>query len=592
MKKTYFFLILIVACLCVTTAFSQILTPQTTLLNVEAAIKTAEQHTENIKTDNEARIIWAKDYKAKQSPIAFVYLHGFGASNREGEPIMSMLSKQYNANVYLSRLKEHGLNRADNYKNLTPENYIATTKEALEIGKLLGKQIILVSTSTGGTLSLKLASEDASIAGLVMYSPFIGLKNPAFNAILTPEGKAGFTQMNGGEIMKQNRGEAESKYWSTSYHIDGYEALIKMLNSTATVETFKKVKAPVFVGYYYKNEKEQDQVVSVPAILNMYDNLGTPKDKKEKVAFPEAGNHVIACDLRSKDYMNVYNKTVDFIDTVILEKERLYNFELQGHRGARGLEPENTILAFKKALDLKVNTLELDVVITKDKKVVVSHEPWLNYEVTLDAKGNNITKEDALAFNIYKNKYKKLKQYDVGSLGNPKFIKQEKIAAHKPLLSEVITYAEGINSEILYNIEIKSTPTDEANGFQPSVNEFSDLLITEIKKANLPLNRVVIQSFDPRVLEYLHKTYPDYTLSFLTYENDFETNMNILSFVPEIYSPYYILLNNQEVKNIHAKNMKVFPWTVNTKDDMINVLKMGVDGIITDYPDIALPLRQ
>ncbi|WP_299780021.1 glycerophosphodiester phosphodiesterase family protein [uncultured Formosa sp.] len=592
MKKLYSFLAFLFTCFYASISFGQSLTTQTTILNIEEAVKTAEQQTANLKPDNEAKIIWAKDYKEKQSPIAFVYLHGFGASNREGEPIMSMLSKQYNANVYMSRLKEHGLNREDNFKKLTPENYISTAKKALQIGKLLGEKIILVSTSTGGTLSLKLTSEDSSITGLIMYSPFIGLKNPAFNAILTPEGKAGFIQMNGGEIMKQNRNEEEAKYWSTSYHIDGYEALIKMLVSTATPEMFAKVKAPTFVGYYYKNEKEQDQVVSVPAILNMYENLGTPKDKKVKIAFPEAGNHVIACDLRSKDYKNVYNQTVAFIDDIILEKEHLYNFELQGHRGARGLEPENTILAFKKALELKVNTLELDVVITKDKKVVVSHEPWLNHEITLDAKGNNITKEEALTFNIYKNKYKTLKKYDVGSLGNPKFPKQEKIEAHKPLLSEVITYAEEKNPKILYNIEIKSTPTDEANGFQPSVNEFSDLLITEIEKANLPLNRVVIQSFDPRVLEYLHKTYPDYTLSFLTYENDFETNMNILSFVPEIYSPYYILLNHQEVKNIHAKNMKVFPWTVNTKDEMINVLKMGVDGIITDYPDIALPLRQ
>lgn len=562
------------------------------LAALEKSIHNKEANSKGMKSGNEARIIWSENYKEKQSPIAFVYLHGFGASGREGEPVMSMLSKKYNANVYLSRLKEHGLDRDDNFINLTPENYIASAKEALEIGKKIGKKVILVSTSTGGTLSLKLASEDASILGLVMYSPFIGLKNPAFAAIVTPEGKAGFIKMNGSEIMKQKRPREEAKYWSTSYHINGYEALIKMLISNMTPQTFSKVKIPVFVGYYYKNEEEQDQVVSVDAILKMYDGLGTSVDKKKKVAFPKAGNHVIACDLRSNDWESVYNETVAFIDATILEKKQQYNFELQGHRGARGLSPENTMQAFEKALNLGVNTIELDVVISKDNKVVVSHEPWLNDEITLDAKGKRITKKDAAAFNMYKNKYQEIKKYDVGSLGNSKFPEQEKVAAYKPLLSEVIAFAETKNTEILYNIEIKSTPTDEKNGFQPAVAEFSDLVIAQLKKAKLPVERIVIQSFDPRVLEYIHKTYPEFILAFLTYQNDFKTNMKMLSFVPEIYSPYFVLLNKEEVSSIQKNDMRVIPWTVNKKEDMINLLNMGVDGLITDYPNIAIPLRK
>jgi len=585
-------LLVLLLALSISVCNAQILMQKSTITTIESAIKVAEQKLENLKPDNEARIIWAKDFKVKQSPIAFVYLHGFGASNREGQPIMLMLSKAYNANVYLSRLKDHGLSRDDNFKNLTPENYIASAKEALEIGKLIGKQVILVSTSTGGTLSLKLASEDPSIAGLIMYSPFIDLKYPAYASILTPEGKSDIIKMNGGEVMKQSRPEKEQKYWSTSYHIDGYEALIKMLKSTMIAQTFKKVKIPVFVGYYYKNEKEQDQTVSVPAILKMFENLGTAPDEKIKVAFPNAGNHVIACDLRSNDWKNVYNQSTSFIDAIILKQERKFNFELQGHRGARGLSPENTLPAFKKALDFGVNTLELDVVISRDNQVVVSHEPWLNYEITSDTKGRAITKEAALAFNIYKNKYKTVKKYNVGAIGNPKFPEQEKLKTFKPLLAEVIKYAESRNRAILYNIEIKSTPDEEANGYQPSVQGFSDLLISELKKSKLPLNRITIQSFDLRVLEYLDKTYPDYQLSFLTFEYDFETNMKKLSFIPNIYSPYYVLLNDTEVENIHQKNMKVIPWTVNDKKDMIRLLTMNVDGIITDYPNIAFTLKK
>jgi glycerophosphoryl diester phosphodiesterase/esterase/lipase len=504
------------------------------LATIKNTVYQKEINVAAIKLGNEAKIIWSQQYKEKQSPIAFVYLHGFGASSRESEPIMSLLSKKYNANVYKSRLKEHGLDRDNNFKYLTPENYIASAKEALEIGQAIGKKVILVSTSTGGTLSLKLASEDASIAGLVMYSPFIGLKNPAFAAMLSPKGKAGFIKSNGSEIVKQSRPENEAKYWSTSYHINGYEALIKMLRSNMTPQTFLKVKVPVFVGYYYKNEKEQDQVVSIAAILKMYNGLGTSVDKKIKKVFPEAGNHVIGCDLRSNDWKSVFNETVTFIDTVILDTINKYSFELQGHRGARGLAPENTIQAFEKAIDLGVNTIELDVVISKEMKLVVSHEPWLNYEITKDPLGSRLKKEVALAFNIYKNKYKLIKNYDVGSLGNPKFPQQEKVAAYKPLLSEVIAFAEAKNSEILYNIEIKSTLADEANGYQPSFALMSDILIAQLKKAKLPLNRVSIQSFDTRVLEYIHATYPNYKIAFLTYQNDFETNMKKLSFVSKI----------------------------------------------------------
>lgn len=560
---------------------------------IESIVNAREKSTLNIKPNNQAKIIWADNFKYKQTEIAFVYLHGFGASSREGEPIMSKLSKKYKANIYKSRLKEHGINREDSFKYLTPENYLASAKEALSIGKIIGKKVILVSTSTGGSLSLKLASEDDSIAGLIMYSPFIDFKNPAFKMISTPEGKAGFIKMNkGSKIMTQERPAEEAKFWSTIYHIDGYEALVKMILDIMKPETFSKVKAPAFVGYYYKNEQEQDQVVSVAAMLKMFDKISTSKDKKVKVAFPETGNHVIGCDLRSKDWQSVYNKTVQFIDTVILGKPQQYSFDLQGHRGARGLSPENTLQAFKKALDLNVNTLELDVVVSKDDKVVVSHEPYLNADIVLDAKGNRITKEEGLAFNFYKNNYKNIKKYDVGSLGNLKFPEQEKSVAYKPLLSEVINYVENINSEVFYNIEIKSTPNDEKKGYQPSVKDFSDLVIKQLRKSKLPIERITLQSFDPRVLEYIHKTYPAYRLAFLTYKNNAKTNLKMLSFVPQIYSPYFILLNKSEVDALHDQNMKVIPWTVNEKEDMINLLKMGVDGIITDYPNIALPLRK
>jgi len=289
------------------------------LLELENLINEKEHKVEGIKKNNEAKIIWASGYKHKKSPVVFVYLHGFGASHREGTPVVDKLSKKYNANVYMARLKEHGIYRENTFEYLTPENYIASAKEALEVGRKLGEKVVLVSTSTGGTLSLALAAQEESIDGLILYSPFIGLADPLMEGIIAPGGKEFFIKTIGSEVQKQQRPEEEAKYWSTNYHVNGYVSLIKMLKSTMTDMTFAKVNCPVFIGYYYKNETEQDKVVSVPAMLEMYESLGTSDENKMKVAFPESENHVIACDLRSKDWEGVYRETIKFINTIILK---------------------------------------------------------------------------------------------------------------------------------------------------------------------------------------------------------------------------------------------------------------------------------
>lgn len=290
------------------------------LKTIDEVISKQEAAVPGIKAGNEAAVTWANPNSHQKTKIAFVYLHGFGASKREGQPVMKMLSEKYGANVYEARLSEHGIDRVNGFEYLTPENYVASAKEAVAIGKMLGEKVIVVSTSTGGTLSLTLAAADKEIAGLILYSPFIDVLSPQMEVLLTAEGKAAFVKMNGSEIQKQNRPAEEAKYWSTSYHVNGYAALIKMLKDNMTTATFQKVSCPVFVGYFYKNEQEQDKVVSVPAILKMYDSLGTPQNKKEKVAFAEVGNHVIACDIRSKDWESVYNETTHFIDSQLLNK--------------------------------------------------------------------------------------------------------------------------------------------------------------------------------------------------------------------------------------------------------------------------------
>jgi glycerophosphoryl diester phosphodiesterase len=271
-------------------------------------------------------------------------------------------------------------------------------------------------------------------------------------------------------------------------------------------------------------------------------------------------------------------------------------FDIQGHRGARGLMPENTIPAFLLALDSGVTTLELDLAVTKDKKLVVSHEPWMTAAICTDREGNSIEEKSERTFNIYKMNYDEVKQWDCGSKGNARFPQQQKLAISKPLLSEVIVAVENhIKSytryEVDYNIEIKSMPEGD-NKFHPTPNVFSDLVYNLIDQY-LPLDRVVIQSFDVRVLKYWHEKYPEIRLAALV-ENkkSVEQNLADLGFTPSIYSPDFTLLRNEDVKALHDKKIRVIPWTVNEPKDMLSLKGMDVDGFITDYPNRAAKFKR
>jgi glycerophosphoryl diester phosphodiesterase len=269
-------------------------------------------------------------------------------------------------------------------------------------------------------------------------------------------------------------------------------------------------------------------------------------------------------------------------------------FDLQGHRGARGLMPENSIPAFLLALDSGVTTVELDLAITKDKQIVVSHEPWMSAAFCLQPDGTPVLAADERSFNIFGMNYEQVKQFDCGSKGNEKFPEQAKLPVFKPLLKDVIIAIEHhIKSYSLYeadyNIEIKSTPAGDGK-FHPAPEVFSDLVYNLIDQY-LPLERIVIQSFDFRVLKYWHKKYPDMRLSALI-ENrkTVDANLNSLGFKPSVYSPYFGLLTKEKVQYLQSQKIRVIPWTVNEPDDMQKMLQLRVDGFITDYPDRASAL--
>ena len=267
-------------------------------------------------------------------------------------------------------------------------------------------------------------------------------------------------------------------------------------------------------------------------------------------------------------------------------------FDKEGHRGCRGLMPENTIPAMLYALGMGVTTLEMDISFTKDKKAILSHEPFFNHEITTKPDGSFIDEKDEKSFNIYQMTYEQVKTYDVGMKPHPRFPKQQKIKVNKPLLGDVI---DAVNKDMMtrrrpfpyYNIETKTQPATD-NIYHPAPAEFVELLMAVIKEKGIE-DHVIIQSFDFRTLQYLHQHYPEIKTAMLIEDFDkrgLDVQLKALGFIPSIYSPAYQLVNEELIKKCHEQNIKVIPWTVNDKLKIEELKKMGVDGIITDYPDL------
>lgn len=266
--------------------------------------------------------------------------------------------------------------------------------------------------------------------------------------------------------------------------------------------------------------------------------------------------------------------------------------DTQGHRGCRGLMPENTVPAMLTALDLGVVTLEMDVVITKDKQVILSHEPFMSHDITTKPDGTHIDQKDQLKYNIYQMTYDEVKQYDVGLKPHPRFPRQQKMRAVKPRLSDVI---DSVNQYMMtsrrphpyYNIETKCQPAGD-NTYHPAPGEFVELLMNVIKSKQLE-EKVIIQSFDFRTLRYLHEHYPQIKTAMLIEGDDkrsLEEQLQSLGFTPDIYSPHYTLVNPPLIEKCHQRNIRVIPWTINDKPAIERMKELGVDGIISDYPDL------
>ena len=271
-------------------------------------------------------------------------------------------------------------------------------------------------------------------------------------------------------------------------------------------------------------------------------------------------------------------------------KMQLPVFNKEGHRGTRGLMPENTIASMYKAIDYDVNTVEVDVVISKDKKVVISHDIYFHPEITTTPDGKWLDSKEAQQHQLYQMNYDSIKKYDVGLKPHKEFPQQQKIAAYKPLMSELIDstewYAKSKGKKVMYNIELKTNPAYDGTK-QPPVEETVDLVMQVVKEKKIE-DHCYLQSFDFRPLQILHKKYPTVVTAVLISDKDkrtFEQQLDELGYTPAMYSPHYSLVNVHLVSACHQRGIKLIPWTVNTKEDMTRLKELGVDGIITDYPN-------
>jgi len=289
---------------------------------IPSDVKALESYVKNneakhkLKPDNEARIIWANDSTKDKTEYAIVYLHGFSASQFEGAPLHTNIAKMFGCNLYLARLAEHGIDTTDALINLTAEKYWESAKEALMIGKQLGEKVIIIGTSTGGTIALQLAAlEPDMVNGLILLSPNIEVNDPNAWLLNNHWGKQIAELVLGSSYREitEDRRDKFRQYWNNRYRVESLVQLEEMLETTMKKSTFEKIKQPVLLLYYYRDKEHQDKVVKVSAMLKMFESLGTAAGSKKAIAMPKTGNHVIESPFKSQDAEGVQKEVEKFM---------------------------------------------------------------------------------------------------------------------------------------------------------------------------------------------------------------------------------------------------------------------------------------
>ncbi len=271
-----------------------------------------------LKPENEARIIWANDSAKAKTEYVIVYLHGFSASQEEGDPVHTSIAKKFGCNLFLTRLAEHGIDTTEQLANLTADKYWNSVKQAYAIAKQLGNKVILMGTSTGGSNALQLAANYPEVHALILLSPNIEINNETAWLANNPWGLQIGRLVNGSNyVTAKDQREIYKRYWNTPYRLEAVVHLQEYLETTMVPATFQKVKQPVLMLYYYRDAIHQDSVVRVSAMKKMFEQLGTPQNLKKEKAMPNTGDHVIGSYIKSNDYQGVETEITKFMLDVL-----------------------------------------------------------------------------------------------------------------------------------------------------------------------------------------------------------------------------------------------------------------------------------
>ncbi len=274
-----------------------------------------------VKPDNEARIIWNNNSLKQKTAYSIVYLHGFSASHAEGDPVHKNIARRFGCNLFLPRLVEHGIDTPDGLLNLTTDSYWESAQEAFAIAKQLGEKVIMMGTSTGASLALLLAATYPELHALILLSPNIALNEDQAWLLNSPWGLKIAQTFLGSNYMRAHDERAIYKqYWTSPYRIEAVVQLEEFLETSMTRKTFEKVRQPVLTLYYYKDKVHQDNIVKVPAMLTMMDQLGTSPQLKKSRAMPKTGHHVLGSYIKSKDIEGVTAEIENFIKDVVIKQ--------------------------------------------------------------------------------------------------------------------------------------------------------------------------------------------------------------------------------------------------------------------------------
>jgi esterase/lipase len=289
------------------------------LPKIQSYLAEKESENPNLKPNNEGKIIWADSLNPKKTKTVFLYVHGFSASQMEGDPVHREVAKAFGANLVLARVAGHGEKSSDQvFENITADDFYESVENYYAIAKKLGDEVVVLGTSFGGALSLVLASKHPEIKALILYGPCIAVADPNATMLDNPWGKQLAKAILGSEYRDiPAKNALHDQYWSLHYKVDGIIALQNFLTHEMTEEVFKEVKCPVFLTYYYKDEEHQDNVVSVKAMKEMYPLLGTPAELKKEEAFPLSGYHVMTSPILGEHVEIPTQASIQFLKTTV-----------------------------------------------------------------------------------------------------------------------------------------------------------------------------------------------------------------------------------------------------------------------------------